>query len=661
MPYILDPNNKGSNQKKSNHKSVNYDYDYPEGMNLKPGSDLHEFILNEVKNRASDSYLHMSKYHSRWRETDRVLKSYIDVSNKEKDDDESGPTPRIVMPISYSIKETLLTYMNASFMQEPIFSYEGQGPEDVLGAELLTQIVSQQARRNKAGLAIHTMCNDGFKYGFGAVVPRWITEKRKTIGTRKTSLFSSIAEKFLNTGTEIFEDEVVYEGNEVYNIDPYRILPDTTVPIEDVKNAEYIGWIERTTYSSLLTTEKDDPEFIFNCRYLKHTSGTSSIDHMSGREGNKNKEKLRSSNPVDVIWMYIDLIPSDWENMGSSDYPETWLFGIAGDDIVIAAHQSDYIHNSKPVAITSPGFDGYSLVSASKLDIISDMQKLMDFLYSSHIHNIKKSLNDMFIADPGSVNMFDLKNPKPGKIIRLRRAQWGKGIESVLKQLDVKDVTTQHVQDTSYLSDMMFQVSGSTDILQGKIQKRGSRVSATEAQNAHSGGLSRLEMIAKIISAQGVRPLAFMIASNTQQYMSQTAHVKAVGETKRRLMEDYGMSEDQMQQDRVSVDPSDIAVHYDINEHDGTIPGSENVQGWLEVFNMISSNEQLMQHYDYPRIFKHIARQLGAKNVDDFVKQQEPQAPAVQDEETIEREVDRGNLVEESEFEQSGQQGPTII
>jgi hypothetical protein len=40
--------------------------------------------------------------------------------------------------------ETILTYLVAAFLQDPIFRYEGAGPEDITGALLMELAVGLQ-------------------------------------------------------------------------------------------------------------------------------------------------------------------------------------------------------------------------------------------------------------------------------------------------------------------------------------------------------------------------------------------------------------------------------------------------------------------------------------------------------------------------------------
>lgn len=396
---------------------------------------------------------------------------------------------------------------------------------------------------------------------------------------------------------------------------------------------------------SLLDQEEWDDD-MFNMKYVKQMNdGRSSLD-VSGKSGRANDKtdwdkNINSNNPVDIIWMYVDLIPKDWE-LGSRDHPEKWLFGVAGDEVLVTAQPIRLNHNQFPVTVAAPDYDGYSVAPTSRLEVVHDLQTLIDWLYTSHIANVRKAINDMIVVDPSLVNIYDVNDPRPGKIIRMRRAAWGRGgIDEAIKQLNVADVTQGHVADTSYLHDYMQRTTGALDQAQGVMRQRTTRISSTEANNLQQAAMSRLEKPARIISMQSVRPIAKMFASHVQQFMDEETYIKATGEWARRLQEDFGIEPDR---ERIPVSPMDMVVDYDIVERDGTIPGSKDVSTWVELFQVMSQNPQVGQQFDMQRVFKYIARRMGAKNVDNFVKQDVTQA-AVMEDDQVEKEVDKGNLV----------------
>jgi hypothetical protein len=91
---------------------------------------------------------------------------------------------------------------------------------------------------------------------------------------------------------------------------------------------------------------------------------------------------------------------------------------------------------------------------------------------------------------------------------------------------------------------------------------------------------------------------------------------------------------------------------------DGTIVGGEYNESWVEIFRILSAQPLLFQSFDMVRIFKHIARIMGAKDINEFVMQngQAPQVNTqVADQETIDKGVQTGNMVPVAEMMGGGQ------
>jgi hypothetical protein len=61
--------------------------------------------------------------------------------------------------------------------------------------------------------------------------------------------------------------------------------------------------------------------------------------------------------------------------------------------------------------------------------------------------------------------------------------------------------------------------------------------------------------------------------------------------------------------------------------------------------NVASTNPALMQELDMMRVFKHIARQLGAKNVEDFAKKGGQFQPVIAADSQVQDNVQKGNIV----------------
>ena len=605
-------------------------YAYPNGADLKPGSRLHSEIINKVTRMADDSYAVMSKRHKKWNEIDETLKVYIPTDQVEKlikYQDKRKPVS-IVVPYSYATKETMMSYLTKAYLTDTVFQFEGYGPEDTIGAKLLELTVNQQVNRFKSVLEMHTTLSDCLSYGLGASTLNWTERWGKRPVVREQPNFSRFGNPLSTNKLRENVDALLFEGNEVIAIDPYRYLPDPNVSIHNVQHGEFVGWIEFKSLYKLLADEQTDAS-TFNVKYLKDqpfVEARSKYSTDASRRIAKRDEASTNSstNYVTLINMYVTLIPKDWklpfsEDNPRGDYPEIWLFTVANELIVIKASPLGLNHNQYPIAIAAPDYDGYSVTPLSKMELVGGLQTTLNWLFNSHIANVRKAINDMLIVDPSLVNMEDMENPEPGKLIRLRRSAWGHGVENVVKQLAVTDITRGNMADVPVVMDLMQKALGTSDATMGIQRSRGERVTAAEFGGTQENAISRLEHMGRLISRQYFMDLAYFHASHTQQLMSQDVYVKAVGDWEDVLLEEFSQGGfDPSKPMKVSV--FDILADYDIVYKDGATVGATALENdfWTKSFQSILSSDKLGE-FNAGKIFKHLARMNGAKNVNDFV------------------------------------------
>jgi hypothetical protein len=142
-----------------------------------------------------------------------------------------------------------------------------------------------------------------------------------------------------------------------------------------------------------------------------------------------------------------------------------------------------------------------------------------------------------------------------------------------------------------------------------------------------------------IIGMQFMQDIGTMFAVHTQQYMNKETYVKIVGRYKDTINNIFGGKS------QVPVTPYDLAINYDVIVRDGSIPGGNFSEAWLELFKTITSAPELMMEFDVPRIFTYIATQLGAKNVEDFRRNINRMQAQTMPDEQVSRQLEAGNIV----------------
>ena len=593
---------------------------YPNKMQLKPGSQEHGKILSEIAGRFQESSGYMSQRYPIWNIMDDTLKVFVNADDAEKLEDRNLTSP-IVIPMSYATLQTLLTYVYQVFNQDPLFRYTGitGQVEDDISAKLLELVVHNNFKKMHMDLALHTCARDSFVYGMGVITPSWIN----TFRTKRTS------------GGVI--DQLVFEGNKLYNIDPYNYFPDPGTSIANIQDAEYIGFIEETNLSSLLA--KQESGELFNVNFIS-TNGSAYIGNRRSSRSKSKSRGLTYSNSVDVLHMYVRIIPKDWK-VGRGSSPEWWLFSVANESVVINVEPVELDHGGVPIVAGAPDYDGYDVSPVSRIEQIQGIQDAINWSFSTHIASVRKSLNDMIVVDPFMINMKDLEDPRPGKLIRLRRRAFGQDIKKSISQLEVRDVTQGHVNDSLILNDIMQRVSAASDIVQGYMHSKGESRSASEVNNATRAALSRIDKDVNILISQVIEPLGLMLASNVVQFMSQDLFLRSIGEHKAQLERLYGVP----LEDAVSISPGELNINYDISLEDTYNMSSAGVQDWIFLFQTIMQSPELNQGFDIFRIFSLIARKLGARNIEQFRRVVQETPVDVQPTQQVQQEVQAGNLV----------------
>jgi hypothetical protein len=208
-----------------------------------------------------------------------------------------------------------------------------------------------------------------------------------------------------------------------------------------------------------------------------------------------------------------------------------------------------------------------------------------------------------------------------------------------VQQLKVDDITRLNIADSAYITQWMDRISGADQSMQGAIRQGGpERLTKSEFQGTRGSAVSRLQRMAMLIGIQFMQDIGSMFAVHTQQYMEQETYVKIIGRYQEQIQRTFGL-------DKMQVTPYDLAINYDVITRDGSIPGGNFSEAWVQLFQIIGTTPELMQQFDVTRIFMYIAQQLGAKNVEDFKRNIGQIQPTTMPDEQVGREVEAGNMV----------------
>src|SRR5439155_110157 len=108
-------------------------------------------------------------------------------------------------------------------------------------------------------------------------------------------------------------------------------------------------------------------------------------------------------------------------------------------------------------------------MSQGVMELSEPLAAHLSFLFNSHMANVRKAINDMFLVDPSRVDLRDILTPTAGKLIRLLPQAYGSDPASVMKQFAVADVTQGHLNDAKMVIDLWQRIIGASDNMFGSV------------------------------------------------------------------------------------------------------------------------------------------------------------------------------------------------
>lgn len=591
---------------------------------------LHKFVLDAVLRRRDFSQDKMRERHTQWRKNEENFIAYMpekDVDKQRRNLREIGGEPQFTtlrIPFDYAVLMSAHTYWTSVFLgRAPVLQYEGRHGSAEDGVLAVEAIMNYQTVVGRMLPQWYIWLLDVGKYGMAIAGSYW--EREKIVVNKEVEVPDSFLGVNLGTAQTEMKRFVMdgYQGNRLYNVRPWDFFPDPRVTVGRMQEGEFCGRYTQVGWNSIAKGTAAGRYFNVDIlRNMRHSAadirdrGSEKIILPFGPNEGVSRLDIIDMNSVDLLEMYIELIPRDW-GLGNSSYPEKWIFVVANDKIVIGAQPLGDYHNKFPFYILEYEPDGHAMFKRSLLEIVGPMTDVITWLINTHFYNTRKSLNDMFVVDPTKIVIKDLQDPSPGKIIRLKEEMYGQDVRSAIWQFPVTNVTQSHLQDTQILSQLIQRVSGVNDSIMG-LQGQGGRKTATEVRTSSTFGINRLKTVAEWFSVTGVSDMAQTLLQTTQQHYS--------GQQMMRLAGDFFMHPGSERQ--LNVSPGNIQGFFDFSPVDGTLPVDRfaQVSMWTNLLQQMATNPQVMAEYDLGRIFAWIAQLGGLKNIHRFkIQIQEPE------------------------------------
>lgn len=572
----------------------------------------HGALLRDTKRLIDQSRKEMSKHYSAWDYYDQVFRSRRVVDKEDRAANAKGQPAKLIVPLQFSQVLTFVAYAVMSVTQNRrFFGLDPQKAEEHPLREATEQLLQRDCNRNDWTSFLIQYFLDLAKFGISAAEVCWKEEVRKVRMTKE----SPVAGAFGTTGTETTQDYVdipTFVGNKVYPISPYRIYPDTNLPLTRYQEGEFCGSEDMFSYASLLA----DSENLFNLDKIpkmtleefnerRKSSRIDVMEFMPTRTQAGNDIDTNSSDgfvrsgPVVVTKVVRDIIPSkfqlDGDNvLGKEDFPIRYIVWYANDKVIIRFEEATYLHFQFPYAISQFLPDQHKTLNEGLSDVADQITNTITWLINAATTMKRSSLDGKFIVDPAGVDIRTLESRSP--YIFLKKNMANTGVDRYIKQFQQTDTTNNYMQEAKDLKDLLENCTGVSAQMQGQYSD--GRRSATQDRVVAQGASSRGKLSVATAWEKGFQQIGKQFLANNRQEMDIETFVRVLGAGPFGEMKDIPVDQLFL---AFKGDPVSIATSEDFFFFDNTMPSEKAflAQNLQEIVMTVLQNPEVAMSLGY--------------------------------------------------------------
>ena len=611
----------------------------PDVVEIKPDDKRYKRIKEvfaEFKRLSLDKL--REEREQKWKENENIYTAYVPVDQldemavKKRERGEQDYAT-VAIPYSYAMLLAAHTYYTSVFLsRSPILQIQGRHGEAQDSETAMESLLNYQLSVGNNIVPLYIWLMDIGKYSHGVLGQYWDKEVvTMTKRTMKQKMFGDLP----IPDTEEMVEEVLefpgYEGIRLYNIRPMDFMTDPRVPLLRFQDGEYCIMKEKLSWHKFIAcaalgkyynveevrkTGKAEPESDASLGEFANMPESGSPSTIAG------KFRVDTVNLHELYW---SVVPSEL-GIGKNNRPEKWVFTFA-NDVLVSAQPLGLLHGKFPFDVIPFETEGYNVYNRSMLEILTPLNKTMEWLFNTHFFNVRAALNNTFAVDPSKVVLKDFENRGPGKLIRLKPAAYGQDIRSFISQFPVSDATGNHLRDSNVVAELCQRITGVSDNVMGAVNA-GGRKTATEVRQSTSMGINRLKTNVEWFSVAGFTPMTQKLISTTQQFYATEQKLLVVGDQASWLGQ------------YIDVNPQKIAGAYDFEPVDGTMPVDRFAQAnlWQNLLTNMGRVPGMLEQFDMSKLFAFVAQLGGLKNVNRFKVQVQPDA-------VLQAQAQQGNMI----------------
>jgi len=541
-------------------------------------------LLQKCKELVKSSRDEMSKYYPAWDFADQVYRGERKPDEQDKKAEKRKEPVKMILPMTKSQVETFAAFTCRMFTQRPVyFQLEATSDEDVRPARMGEATLERDLAWNKyKGVVLPAFARSIAKYGIGVKKETWFPKTKlcKTMVPDPKFVPNPALPQIEPPMIPQVTEETMYLGNKITNVSPYQFFPDPGLPITRFQEGEFCASEEEQTFSFLQSLERKG--LTAGVEHVRKTTDGDIARRMTFAEkGNANSDPLGKKDARYGVLTEVQIRLNPAETMIAPGVPLdkdldqecVCLIWILNDDRIIRIEPDmGYDHEEFSYSVSQFLNDAERFINGGIVEDIGALQETATWFINAHVTSVRKVIDNRIMVDPKFVEMEDLEKRRP--VIRTKPGASATTMEKWFYQLDVRDVTQNHVEDADRLNSWAKEGTGINENLLGQFAA--GRRSALEARNVNSNSAARLILTVYGIWEMGELPMGRRMLSNLRQGLDVEQLVRIYGET--RTMVDNAASQlnDPMGSNAVArflpVTKKDLIGRYDFQLFDGTLP-----------------------------------------------------------------------------------------
>jgi hypothetical protein len=475
----------------------------------------------------------MKKYYTTWDRHDQVYRGEVNPDETDAKANARGEPVKMIVPLTFQQVQTYVAFAYQVLTQRAYFyELEGVGLDDVRPAAIGQAILEHDLAHNKyTSVQLVQLLTNYAKYGLAVQKHSWEHRTVPIIEEVSDPAFQQtpgMAPVQAPTITQV-RDVTKHLGNKIQVVSNYQFFPDPRIPITRCDEGEFIATTDEYSYAELEFMEQQGL-----IAGLEHVPRHVDPNELADRRLQFVKNDITTSlEPqycaVDEFQIKLNPARTMYDNgkplNKNIDREVIYIVWMANGKRIIRLEPMGYVHQEFTIDAVQFYPDQDHFINDGIAGAISALQDAVTWFINARITNVRKVISNQLVVDPSAIEFQDLKERSP--IIRLKKAFAGTGIDQYIKQLQVQDVTTNHLNDANYLADFAKEVTGINDNLLGNYAP--GRRSAQESRSVNTAAASRLLVTVAGFWECLALPQGRKMLSNLRQGLDEQVLVNVIG------------------------------------------------------------------------------------------------------------------------------------